>query len=590
MKDTPVSAIVAAAELSRLDRVFERLRPNGISPDVGDPEEVAAELSWAATRLALYRSKVLKRINYTIPAVCLPADILLYIFREVVDSEYVDPRTTKMPVSAHALLISHVCHQWRQLALANPTLWSTLFSVWRHKGVIEDVAMRVASAPLTVHTVVPEHWAYFPELFDMVAPSVRALYIHAMFSSPVAGMLRNHPHPLPALEELHVLCNQSSEDTEWTKEDPVILETFIERTPALQTLVLRNYTVNSEASCLARITRLDVIMDNSDTLIQYLLQLLSHVPLAEHVTLETAIDHGAPFEPPSALCVMRNIKVLELLDSSLILSKMLPHLRLPASASLVLMPTGGYSSEHQLKHLIDATHTHPHVPHSAPLTHLLVTLDDEAQMLSMHAKTVEGCSTQVEISMDLYLEPCLYVLEEWVAALPVSRVLELDLRDTLMGRTTLRKLLTDSTRLERLSQGSSSCLYMLQEYSDDEAFVWLSGLRELCLTGSELSDVHPFECVEYRLVLKKSPLDTLKAFLIGFRRVNGPLPQLTLIKCIVTKYETQVNGEAIDAELEEDDGATVHTSKEVREGLSEDFVAASGLRDLVKNLRVVDRL
>jgi hypothetical protein len=488
MKDTPVSAISAAAELSRLDRVFERLRPNGISPDVGDPEEVAAELSWAATRLALYRSKVLKRINYTIPAACLPADILLYIFREVVDSEYVDPRTTKMPVSAHALLISHVCHQWRQLALSNPTLWSTLFSVWRHEGVIEDVVMRVASAPLTIHTVAPEHWAYFPELFDMVAPSIRALHIHAMFSRSAAMMLRHNKHLLPALKELHVLCDQSSEDTEWTEGNPVIFETFIERTPALQRLTLRNYTVNSEASCLARITRLDVIMDNSDTSIQYLLQLLSYIPLAEHVTLETAIDHAAPFEPPSALCVMQNIKVLELLDSSLVLSKMLPHLRLPASASLVLIPTGGYSFEHQLQPLIDATHTHPHVPHSAPLTHLLVTLDDEAQELHIHAKTVEGYSTQLEIIMNLYLEPCLYALEVWAAALPVSRVLELDLRDTLIKRTALRKLLTDSTRLERLSQRDNMCLFMLQEYTDDEAFVWLSGLRELRLEYS--SDFH----------------------------------------------------------------------------------------------------
>jgi hypothetical protein len=578
MKDTPVLAIVDAAELSRLERVFERLRPNGISPDVGDPEEVAAELSWAATRLALYRSKVLKRINYTVPAACLPADILLYIFREVVDSDYVDPRTTKLPVSAHALLITHVCHQWRQLALANPTLWSTLFSVWRHKGVIEDVAMRVASAPLIIHTVVPEHWEYFPELFDMVAPSIRALHVHAMSSRSAAVMLRHKKHLLPALEELHVLCNQSSEDYEWTRGDPDILETFIERTPALQRLTLRNYTVNSETSCLDRITRLDVIMDNSDTSIQYLLQLLSHVPLAEHVTLETAIDHDAPFEPPSALCVMQSIKVLELLDSSLILSKMLPYLRLPASASLVLIPTGGYSFEHQLQPLIDATHTHPHVPHSAPLTHLLITVDDEAQELHMHAKTVEGYSTQLGIIMNLYLEPCLYVLESWAAALPVSRVLELDLRDTLIKRTALRKLLTDSTCLERLSQRDNMCLFMLQEYTDDEAFVWLSGLRELRLEYSELTDGYPFISNEYSPVLTKSPLDTLKAFLSGFRRVNGPLPQLTLVGCFVAQREGEVEGEYKAIEYMKG------------ERLSEDFVATSGIRDLVHNLRVFECL
>jgi hypothetical protein len=574
MKDTPVSAIVAAAELSRLDRVFERLRPNGISPDVGDPEEVAAELSWAATRLALYRSKVLKRINYTVPAVCLPADILLYIFREVVDSDHVYPLTTKLPVSAHALLVSHVCHHWRHLALANPTLWSTLFTVWRNKDIIEDLTMRAASAPLIIHTAVPEHWARIPELFDMVAPSVRALHIHAMLSASAAMMLRDHEHLLPALEELQILCSNSSEDAEGAEGDPVILETFIQRTPMLQALTLRNYTVNSEATFLARITRLDVTIKDSDASIQHLLQLLSHVPLAEDVTLETAIDHATPFEPPSALCVMRSMKEIRLADSSLILSKMLPYLRVPASASLFLIPTGGYSFEHQLQPLIDATHTHPHVPHSAPLTHLLVTVDDEAQELHMHAKTVEGYSTQLGIIMNLYLEPCLYALEVWAAALPVSRVLELDLRDTLIKRTALRKLLTDSTRLERLSQRDNMCLFMLQEYTDDEAFVWLSGLRELRLEYSELTDGYPFVSNEYSPVLAKSPLDTLKAFLTGFRLVNGPLPQLTLVGCFVAQREGEVEGEYKAIEYMKG------------ERLSEDFVAASGIRDLVDNLRV----
>jgi hypothetical protein len=580
MQNTHMSAIVAAAELSRLERVFERLRPNGIGPDVGDPEEVAAELSWAATRLALYKSQVLMRRNSTIPAVRLPADILLYIFREAVSLDRVNPDTTKLPVSTHAFLVSHVCHQWRNLALANPTLWSTLFTVWRNKSIMEDLAMRVASVPLTIYTLVPDHQARLPELFSMVAPSIRALHIHAVFSTSIVIMLPGHEHLLPVLEELHLVCSNPSDI-----HDVDILETFTQRTPALQTLVLRNYIISSDASFLARITRLAVTIDHSEVLIQYLLQLLSHVPLAEDVTLDTNIDHGAPFEPPGALCVMRNMKELRLLDSPLILSKILPYLRLPASASLILLPTGEYGHDNHLPTLLNAIETHPHIPRSSPLTHLLVTLDSDG-MLYVNAKTVEGRSTQLEISIDLHTAPLEPTLQTLADALPASRVLELNLLGTEMNRVLLRRFLTDSTRLERLSLSNDSGHYMLEEYSTDEALGWLRSLQELRLTYSYLTRAYPDISADPSVLHTKTTLDVLKNFLTGFQRVNGPLPQLTLIQCIVTRYVRRDNGGAIDVELEE----AIGLAKEVREGLSEDFVTASGLRDLVDNLRVWEYL
>ncbi|KAH9033306.1 hypothetical protein EDB84DRAFT_1578371 [Lactarius hengduanensis] len=104
------------------------------------------------------------------PVSCMPVELLLTIFQ----------------FSSNPIAISHVCHQWREIALSQPTLWHSLVLAapaeqallkvpeWhkRSRGRIEEFIIRKSLAPIfpvsVVHRQRDDHAMYYEGLLNLL--------------------------------------------------------------------------------------------------------------------------------------------------------------------------------------------------------------------------------------------------------------------------------------------------------------------------------------------------------------------------------------------------------------------------------------
>ena len=154
------------------------------------------------------------RRNALAPISSLPTEVISTIFSllraPVASSPLKPPTPSEKPDRLPWIRLSHVCHNWREIALNQPLFWNHLhFSNFGPAGAGEMLA-RAKMVPLHLEANVPEHWdnsqfSTFQKELHMHASHICRLDIVAdlcRFSKVVEGLVS----PAPILEILSLVC------------------------------------------------------------------------------------------------------------------------------------------------------------------------------------------------------------------------------------------------------------------------------------------------------------------------------------------------------------------------------------------------
>ena len=189
-----------------------------VQHDIAEVDDALAHLE-SAQKLLLSKREALKAFSDTHTGLLssirtMPAEILVEIFA------YLKPRSLHPQDSAQAiLLVTHICQQWRNIALSTPSLWDVIFAnTYRALGgealaaYAQASLSRARGAPLSINFQCSCNDT-FNAVLDVILPSSH-MWRHAKISlRPEINLSRIRNH-LPLLEELHLLHIPDAEDEE----------------------------------------------------------------------------------------------------------------------------------------------------------------------------------------------------------------------------------------------------------------------------------------------------------------------------------------------------------------------------------------
>ena len=199
------------------------------------------------------------------------------------------------------LRITHVCHQWREIALHQPQLWSHInFDTINLAGATEILA-RAKSVPLYMETWVSgqyedDRFGQFLNQVHVHLPHVRHLSIGTEFVRPTCRVLVNTlVSPAPALEYLSLSCkedeNRRIADEQLVNPDIQVLDTlFGGSTPRLSSLKLRNCSISWNSPFFKGLKHLEILTPNKAArpTLAIWLDTLDKIPQLKTLTLHLA--------------------------------------------------------------------------------------------------------------------------------------------------------------------------------------------------------------------------------------------------------------------------------------------------------------
>ncbi|KAI0713621.1 hypothetical protein C8Q76DRAFT_466561 [Earliella scabrosa] len=166
----------------------------------------------------------------------LPPDVLSDIFvsyaEECFDAQQIG--------SQHWILLSHVCHQWRAVALSSPRFWSHLHLL--RPTAFAALLERSKSVPLHISIAVDKNaFEYVGDIFDLVRNEWHRVqeFRLAAPARDVQDFCRRLPMPGARLESLVLRENRSIADDRFGSEPPLPLANDASLFPHLRHLALR---------------------------------------------------------------------------------------------------------------------------------------------------------------------------------------------------------------------------------------------------------------------------------------------------------------------------------------------------------------
>ena len=200
------------------------------------------------------------------------------------------------------LRVTHVCHQWREIALNQPSFWSHIdFNNLSSAGITEILA-RGKTAPLYLEAnFIGSKWDD-PQLirfnaFQEKVPACVSRICHLHFSADIYQFpeaLEGLVSPAPTLELLSLDCSGQN-----CLEPAVVPETlFGGITPRLSCLEIRQYGISWTSPLLRSLKYLKMRTTPVDPSLSVWLDALDEMPQLEMLTLQwasPAADDGDPF-------------------------------------------------------------------------------------------------------------------------------------------------------------------------------------------------------------------------------------------------------------------------------------------------------
>ena len=285
------------------------------------------------------------RRNGLSPVSSLPPDVFAAIF-----SLLCIPGTSSLDGKPdHHLarvLVSHVCHQWRSIALNEPLLWSHVdFTTPSLVGVAETL-VRAKSVPLHLEASVSRHRGWDNVRSSTFRKELRAHLPHTLHlrtsAKPVhlQSTLNVLVSPAPTLEYLSLSSRVRRLGRGMVEELLCIPDTLFDGSaPRLSCLELRNCNISWTSPLLKRLKCLEILTPSADAWPKLAVWLgaLDEMPQLTTLTLHSA----SPSAPSFPIDVERTVTLpsltrLDILASPEDCALALAHLDLPALASLCL--------------------------------------------------------------------------------------------------------------------------------------------------------------------------------------------------------------------------------------------------------------
>ena len=200
------------------------------------------------------------------------------------------------------LHISHVCHQWREIALHQPFLWNHVdFNKLSWAGATE-MLVRAKLVPLYLNSRVPSHrWRYneYCRLGkELQARILRICHLSVSAKSTLLGCtLKELVSPAPTLESLSLSSRGESQKLD------VPNTLFNGHIPKLSCLELRNCDINWKSPLFKGLEYLEIIKPFKRPSLVVWLEALNEMPQLKILTLHSA----SPISPPLPFNVERAV-------------------------------------------------------------------------------------------------------------------------------------------------------------------------------------------------------------------------------------------------------------------------------------------
>jgi hypothetical protein len=342
------------------------------------------------------------------------------------------------------LRVSHVCHQWREIALNQPLLWSHInFDTLSSAGA-NEILVRAKSVPLYLDA--NGYWdsvkiCLFQKQLQSRVPRICHLSITADAIS-LHITLKGLVSPAPTLEYLSVFSNE-------------YLEIFIPDnlfngcTPRLSCLELRNCGISWKSPLLKGLKYLKIRTPSEETRpkLAVWLDALSELPQLKALTLHSA----SPISPPSPFDVERTLTLsslthLDISASGWDCALALAHLDLPALTCLCLTAIPCFVSNGDVQNLLPYVARHTHGPQDThPLQSVLIrnkrdrlkilawpVPDIDAEVYgqpSLLGKTLPTTRVALAFGLGVSMGPNVQILDMVMAALPMDDLVMLATQD-----------------------------------------------------------------------------------------------------------------------------------------------------------------
>ena len=294
------------------------------------------------------------------------------------------------------LRISHVCHQWREMAINQPLLWGHIdFNTLTSAGTTE-ILVRAKLAPLYLEARV--HWDYakvciFQKELQSLVPRICHLNITADFDT-LQSTLKRLVSPAPNLEYLSVFPS-----TRFVDAILIPHNLFDGCTPRLSYLELRNCDISWKSPLFKGLKYLKIIRLSTSPELTVWLDALCEMPQLKALTLQSASPTASfPFDVERTL-TLSSLTLLDISGSEGDCALALAHLDLPALTCLrltVFVDLSNYSSD--VQDLLPYVMRHAHGPQDAhPLQSVLISNFDREyyHYLRIAAWTVPDIDTEV---------------------------------------------------------------------------------------------------------------------------------------------------------------------------------------------------
>ncbi|KAH9170564.1 hypothetical protein EDB89DRAFT_2230573 [Lactarius sanguifluus] len=311
------------------------------------------------------------RRNTLAPVSSLPTEVIATIFfflRSRVTSESSASEPDERPDDLAWLRVTHVCHQWREIALNQPLFWDYVnFNTVSPAGAAEILA-RAKTVPLHLEARVPiGHWddarfSAFQKELQARVPHIYRLDISAEFCR-LHRIFEGLVSPAPTLKILSLSSEEYNDSVVLGRAVvPDIL--FNGSTPRLTCLELENCDISWNSPLLGSLKHLEISTPSERPSLSVWLDALDQIPQLETLALHWA-SPIAPFGASLLPDVDRTVTLpfLALFEISSFVRDCglaLAHLILPALTSLSIIARSCYMDWSDVRGILPYVSPHAH--------------------------------------------------------------------------------------------------------------------------------------------------------------------------------------------------------------------------------------
>ena len=284
---------------------------------------------------------LLSHRNAIAPISALPPELLARIFRF---HALIDPPWSDLE-NLGWIGVTHVCRQWRQVALDDSSLWATITGFWPSAEWISEQLVRARNAPLVIDfkfTPSLDRLSKFPPRIS----HIRELRLRNMSQLHSRGIQEICASEAPILEHLELALDPVSyfPGMFLTYGELAGTTLFDGRTPKLRTLSLSQISIPWSLIPRGQLTQLKIILlkEISTTDISpsvesnQLIDLLINSPELEGLVLEFCLPSMLSQVSREQPIHLPRLSRLSLAGSTFNVTNLLSMLRLPSSATLHL--------------------------------------------------------------------------------------------------------------------------------------------------------------------------------------------------------------------------------------------------------------